>query len=157
MLGWTLAGGLCNYTVYQNIEHLFKKIPLQKKKLFISSVAHSAIILLYALWSKNRPPNNPEDCSKEKTEYISEEKFQYKNQFSLYNIIIMGLVFVVALKIIELKIKNMSFQLSLLLHSFYFFTFPKKKNVDCKEEPTMKTEALELKNIFNFSLLYFLR
>jgi hypothetical protein len=32
MAQWALVGGLCNYAVYQNIEHLFKKIPLQKKK-----------------------------------------------------------------------------------------------------------------------------
>ena len=30
MYGWTLAGGLCNYTVYQNIEHLFQKMSKEK-------------------------------------------------------------------------------------------------------------------------------
>lgn len=65
IIGWTLAGGLCNYTVYQNIEHLFKNIPLQKKKIFTTSAAHSAFLLLYAVWSNNNPPNAPDNQDKD--------------------------------------------------------------------------------------------
>ncbi len=68
MYGWALAGGLCNYAVYQNIEHLFKKIPLQKKKMLITSVAHSAFLLLYVFLSNNRPPNAPNNQNKDNQE-----------------------------------------------------------------------------------------
>lgn len=73
MFGWTVAGGLCNYTVYQNIEHLFKNIPLQKKKIFTSSAAHSAFLLLYAVWSNNNPPNAPHNQNKDNKENNSTE------------------------------------------------------------------------------------
>lgn len=68
MYGWAVAGGLCNYAVYQNIEHLFKKIPLQKKKMLIASAAHSAFLLLYVFLSNNRPPNAPNNQNKDNQE-----------------------------------------------------------------------------------------
>lgn len=84
MLGWAVAGGLCNYTVYQNIEGLFQKIPLQKKKILKISGIHTIILLLDILLTRPKEP-----------------VLEFVYAFAIFRAIIMGIAYTAELRILR--------------------------------------------------------